>query len=114
MDTPDKFKTIFVYFGSKNPSADLHGLVARSYSKSQLIANSNEDVEDSCKPLVRFRDLKEIFGEEINRAIKSDSRTQNIIYSQDQILFPCGFRPLTTIMRTKASFPLPFYLHQTF
>lgn len=91
-------KNLYVYFGNVDSYTDLHMVVRFSYSADQLRTGDKLEYSE-CHPIQRFRDLTRLFKTEINRPLFARTADFNKTYSQDDLLYPCGFRALTSLQR---------------
>ena len=92
-------KNLYVYLGTTDSYTDLHMVVRFSYSADQLKTGNLLDYAD-CSPIQRFKDLSRLFNKEVNRPLLARTAAFNKTYTQDTILYPCGFRALTSLQRT--------------
>lgn len=73
-------------------------VVRFSYSAHQLKTGDLLDYAD-CAPIQKFKDLTRLFNREVDRPLFARTADFNKTYSQDTILYPCGFRALTSLQR---------------
>ena len=77
-------------------------VVRFSFSDEQLREGGKKAFED-CKPIQTFADLSRLFKRTIDRPLFVRSAEFNKTYAQQDLLYPCGFRTLTAVQRTRGS-----------
>lgn len=101
----EAYKTIYIYLETLKESANQHEIVMDSFSDSQLEKNSNEDVFSKCGPLVHFGDFESLLGMKVNTPLDqwSASAEDRETIRDDAIVFPCGLRALSSLMRRRSA-----------